>query len=213
MNSEYINAKLSLMGGAMIAISAAVYLISDNKLFGAIMFSVGFLIILSTGLQLCTGSFGFWDKSMESFGALLSMFMYNYIGAFLIGHNIAFVKPELISKAAEIVISTNATPFWTCFISALLCGVLIFLANLIYHGSYQDSFVKHVLVAMIVGTFVLIGFEHCITSVAYYGMAILATPWQMGLSYLLRITVFIIGNFLGALAAREMYMTHGKDEE
>lgn len=61
METTYINEKYSALAGALISLGGGANMICENKMFGAVIFSLGLCLIIRTGLQLYTGMIGFWN--------------------------------------------------------------------------------------------------------------------------------------------------------
>lgn len=176
----------SIYAGIMIGFGGIVYLSSENRVIGSLLFSFGLLTIVIQGFYLYTGKIGFIKKGKELFDMLI-IIIGNYIGTFIV---------SLLAKAArlninslELVHKKLDNEILHIFILSIFCGVMMYLAIDNYNKSKNIIFI--ILPIMI---FILSGFEHSVANMFYFNFA--------GLYHLKSfcyLFVMVIGNGIGAI--------------
>ena len=107
---------LGILAGILISIGGAVFLASDNKYMGAILFTVALLCICFRGYGLYTGKIGFLVKAhgKEDISATFMALLGNFIGTLLCGLAVRFAIPALGDKAFEICSQKLLQTFLYC---------------------------------------------------------------------------------------------------
>ena len=184
----------SVLAGLMIAIGGYVYLGCENRVVGAVFFTVGLITITLFGFDLYTGKIGYWlgQSRQERWQTLLSLSC-NAVGCLIAG---------LARRPAGAVLALCearlAKAPLTLLVDGIFCGILIFICVEIYK---TRGTVLGILIC--IPTFILCGFEHSIADIFYFCNARIFS-WQAVLVVLL----VALGNALGALiipAARLVY--------
>lgn len=173
----------SILGGACIAIGAAVYL-NVGGVAGAILFSLGLLIILNFGLKLYTGFIGYCGKVPKNYLRAAIILLGNFIGCCLM---LAF------PCSPEIIVAKIASPLWLSFIEAIVCGILIYVAVECYKQN------KWYMTPFAVAGFILCGAEHSIANACY-----IIGAKEFTLDALIFTIVVVIGNAIGSLLFRNL---------
>ena len=202
MSNEIFNWLLkSILAGIFIGIGCIAFLISENKIVGAIWFTVGLFSILALKLNLFTGKICYVieKKNYSEIGITL---IGNFIGTGVIALLVRLSRlSTLLPKASEIVSVKLNDSLLSLFVLAILCNVLIYLAVEMVNN---DNGIKGIVALFFgVGIFVLCGFEHCIADMVYFNMT-LTYSWDM----LLRLFIIILGNTVGGIGIR--YLTRSK---
>ena len=112
-----------IFAGVFISIGCLAY-ISNQNILGALIFSVGLVLVLTHKYCLCTGMFGFTDYSIKDL--FLALFG-NVIGTF----SVALVYHEnnaLVENCRVIVDNKFSHSVFYIFVSSILCGLLIYTA-------------------------------------------------------------------------------------
>lgn len=176
----------SIYAGIMIGFGGIVYLSSENKVIGSLLFSFGLLTIVIQGFYLYTGKIGFIKKGKELFDMLI-IIIGNYIGTLIV---------SLLAKAAHLNISSLElvhkkldNEILHIFILSIFCGVMMYLAIDNYNKSKNIVFI--ILPIMI---FILSGFEHSVANMFYFNFAGI-----YNLKSFCYIFVMLIGNGIGAI--------------
>lgn len=182
---------LAVLAGAAIGIGGCVFLSIENKVIGALMFTVGLYTICIHGLNLYTGKVGYLVNQPLSYCLdLLVIWFGNLAGTFLAAAAMQGTRISAISQSAEkmctIKINDNML---SLFVLGIFCGFLMFVAV----DGYKST--KNPLILFMgVATFILCGFEHCIADMFYFSVA---GMWS-GRAFLC-ILIITLGNSLGGI--------------
>ncbi len=190
--------KKSVAAGLMIGIGATIYLLCENKIVGAILFSVGLFAICSFGMYLFTGKIGYIINTKNDPNCAL-IWLGNLIGSTIMSIAVRIAKPDIHTVAADIVAKKVGQNWISIILLSFICGILMYVA--------VDNFVKNphtvsgiVGIFLCVSVFILCGFEHSIADINYCVLAV--SSINEALQYLLFLVVVSISNGLGALAIR-----------
>ena len=189
MLKESVN---GFLAGLMISIGGSVYLaLIDNKVVGAILFSVALFTICLMSLSLFTGKIGFVveDHSKSNIVAILTCLLGNLIGTVVFGLLIKVGIPSFETVANNMCKLKLEQKYYETLIRAFFCGVLMYVAV----WSYKIK--KTVLgIFVCIPVFILSGFEHSIADMFY-----MAAAGQFNLSALLFIVIVVVGNAIGGI--------------
>ncbi len=185
-----------VLAGISIAIGGTVFLSLEDKVLGALFFTVGLFAVCVFGFNLFTGKVCYvFDQDREYALGLPLIWLGNLAGAFLTAtlERATRIGPKLAEKAAALCEVKLADGVWSILILAFFCNVLIWLAvegfRSIPHpvGKYLSLFFG-------VAVFILCGFEHCVANMYYFSMA---GMWSG--KTLLWVLVMTLGNALGGV--------------
>lgn len=189
----------SVLAGMAIGLGGCGYLSCENKVVGALLFSVGLLTILGLRWKLFTGML----CSKNKLGELLVCYIGNYSGTAIISVIFWFAKAfdqEKLADFANFATVKLQKPLFSTFCSAILCEFCIFVAVI---GYKKVHFVlgKYFCVILGVMVFVISGFEHSIADMYYMGLS-----GANDLALIGRIIIFLVvvtaGNAVGAWIMR-----------
>lgn len=170
----------SILAGIMIAIGALVFLKTPNPI-GAFLFSIGLVTILEFDFHLFTGKIAYVSK-IKDLKNILLIIIGNIVGCF------PMLFFDVKEQASTVLINKFAISLPHVLISAIICGILIYVA--------VEGFKKGNLILTIlsVATFILCGAEHSIADMCFvfgaYGFS-----WYS----LLFIIIVMIGNAIGSI--------------
>ena len=184
-----------MAAGIAIGIGGAVFLSLDNKIAGALFFSLGLLTVVSNGLALFTGKVGYLPMNKPSYLVdLVIIWLGNYVGATLTGLAFRLTRAQKAEKALEIVNAKLGDGLVSVFILSVFCGILMFLAV----NGYKKigDFGRYLILVLPVAVFILSGYEHCVANMFYYAHALVFTP-----KALLWLLVMTVGNSVGGVLA------------
>ncbi len=187
---------LAVLAGIMISIGGIIYLSCENKVIGALLFSVGLFYVVSRRFNLYTGKIGYIVENGTAFALDLGIiWIGNFIGALLTGSLMRLTRQTaLIEKAYGLCdVKINDTAL-SIFILAFFCGVLMYLAVDGYK-TIPDSMGKNLAVLFSVTVFILCGFEHCVANMFYFSIA---SYWSG--KVILYLIIMTLGNSAGAIA-------------
>ena len=157
--------KKSVAAGFAITIGATVYLVSENKVAGALLFSVGLFVICAFGLNLFTGKIGYVLDNKNRPNCLL-IWLGNLLGCIIGSGLVRLAKPGLHDAAAGILSAKLALNWYSVLILGFFCGMLMYAAVENYRAS-PHGFGKVIGLFLCVSVFILCGFEHSIADMCY----------------------------------------------
>lgn len=169
--------------GAALLISLGNYaLLKLGSPIGPVIFAFGLLGVCFMGQNLFTGKCGFLIQDKIKFTDLMIILFANLIAGYLFGLMYSLTDKEIVITAVEKVASWDLSLAF--FIKSILCGIIMYLAVLMYK--------KGTTLGIIYGVplFIFCGFQHCIANIVTLGVA-----RTMDASIIL----CIIGNFIGSL--------------
>lgn len=188
---KYANTFLSaVLAGMAIGIGGVVYLGVDNKIAGALLFTVGLYAIVLNQFALYTGRIGYAVEQPLSYLAEMGVvWCGNLCGAFLTGTLISFTRLQTAAAASQICAVKLDDSLLSILILSFFCGILMYIAVDGYKSSKNP-----VILFMGVGVFILAGFEHCVANMFYFTIA---GVWSLkALGYILLMT---LGNSAGGM--------------
>ncbi|MGN1345878.1 MAG: formate/nitrite transporter family protein [Eubacteriales bacterium] len=180
-----------MAAGMLIGIGGAVFCACENKVVGAVLFTVALLSICLMGLQLFTGKVGFLVAShtKADLVSLAGCLIGNALGTLLCAITVYFGRNPLSVRAAELVAAKLQLTFPEVFLSAVLCGILMYTAVYCYKVKNTPA-----AIFFCVPVFILSGFEHSIADMFYFFAALSFTP----ASFVFLLTV-VLGNSVGGM--------------
>lgn len=182
---------LAVLAGIAIGIGGCVFLSLDNKVAGALMFTVGLCAICIHELNLFTGRVGYLVNRPPSYcGELVVIWLGNLAGTFLAAAAMLGTRIGMISDKAvpmcEVKVDSDLP---SLFLLGIFCGFLMYVAVDGYRLTKNP-----VIMFMGVATFILCGFEHCIADMFYFSIA---QMWS-GRAVVCILTV-TVGNSVGGI--------------
>lgn len=174
----------SILSGILIGIGGTIYLSIENKIVGAILFSIGLLSICYFKLPLYTGKIGYLIKKEVSIYDLSYMLIGNILGALITGLVMGYSKPNIYEASSILINNKHQINYLSILVNSIFCGILMYVAVNIFK---KNKSIIGILFAIPV--FILSGFEHSIAYCFYAGAA-----RNIDLLFLL---VAVVGNSLG----------------
>lgn len=189
--NEYFKVLVSaILAGIFISIGATVNLSLDNKIAGAIFFSVGLLMIVCLNVNLFTGNVWKIFEDYSMWWKLPVIWLGNYAGCTITALLLSSTRFAALSfKAGELCYVKITDSFMSLFFLGAFCNILIYFA-IIGFQKFND-FRGMIALVFGVSVFVLCGFEHCVADMFYFTFA------GYGLSALPYILVVTAGNLYG----------------
>jgi len=170
---------LAVASGLCIGVGGSVSLLQENRVVGALFFTVGLFTILFFNFSLYTGMVGYLgdrllEKKPRYLGTLLCVWGGNFAGTVLMASLMRLTRAgEMLSSSANALLDAKLNDSWySLLILGFFCGMMMFLAVDIYKKKC-DSSPLLACVAVILGVvvFILAGFEHSIADMFYAAMA------------------------------------------
>ena len=180
-----------IAAGVCICLGGSVFLACENRIVGAVLFSVALLCICFKGYALFTGKVGYVPEAhdQESVSVLLLALLGNAIGTVAGGYLIRTALPNLGAAAETICLAKLNQVWWATLVRGCFCGVLMYLAV----STYRDN--KTPLgILFCIPVFILSGFEHSIADIFYFAASGIVSLPAFGFLWLV-----IIGNAIGGM--------------
>lgn len=185
-----------ILAGVSISIGGTVFLSLDDKVLGAVFFTVGLFTVCTFGFDLFTGKVCYvFERDFSYAVGLIFMWVGNFTGAWLTAaaERLTRIGPALQEKAAAMCAVKAGDSLLSLFILGILCDILIYIAvdgfNKNPHeiGKYLSLFFG-------VTVFILCGTEHCVADMYYFSVA---GMWNG--HTLLCLLVITLGNAFGGV--------------
>lgn len=191
-----VTLKKAIMAGLVIGIGCTVYLNMDNSIVASFLFGLGLFTIMNFEFNLFTGKIGYIDKAncLEILITLIGNGIGVNIMAFLMKQT--RISGKLIEKAEPIVAAKLNDTYFSLFLLAICCGILMFIAVATFKK--QPNILGTLAVFLCVSVFILSGFEHCIANMFY--LSLVSTPNQ----YIVPLIIMILGNSIGGILFRHL---------
>ena len=186
-----------ILAGLSISLGGTVFLLSGNKILGAVFFTVGLFCVCAFGFSLFTGKVCYvFDNDKKYAFSLILIWLGNLIGSLLAGFLLLQTRlgPELIEKAAPVCKAKLEQGYLSAFILAIFCDIMIYVGVEGYK-SIPHEIGKYLALFFGVTVFVICGFEHCVANMFYFTVG---KAWSVeAVFYLLIMTV---GNAVGGVS-------------
>lgn len=194
---HFKNLLSAVSAGVMISFGGAVFLACENKIVGALLFSLGLTVILLNGFLLFTGKTAYLFENKPSYILLLCLiWLGNILGCMGMGALVAATKPALGETAAKLCeAKLDQAPLQTIALGAL-CGILVYIAvDFFKSDDDKKAFNKYLIVFTAIPAFIICGFEHSVADMFYFAASGMLY-YPAGILYILLVT---LGNLVGAV--------------
>ena len=196
----------SVYGGIMVSFGCLVYLSSDIKYIGAILFSLGLFTICEFGFGLFTGKVGYvFFKGPIYLIELLVTLLGNFVGCFALAKLAEYAKPSLVIQAVTLSQNKLAASSLQNFLLACMCGVMMFIAVDVYKT--RSGVAKYLGIFLAVPLFIICGFEHSIAKLFLFSLASVGAVQFISFSL-----ITVLGNALGA-AVFSLFKIYDKNQK
>jgi len=197
MKKHELNTLISaILAGAIVGIGGTVYLSVENKVIGAVLFTIGLFCICTKGLHLFTGKVCYvFDNDRQYAVDLIYIWLGNLIGSLIVGGIERFTRigDAISEKAAAICAVKLGDDLLSIFILAIFCDVLIYIGVDGYKNNTHEIG-KYLALFFGVVVFILCGFEHCVANMYYFTIA---GAWSG--KTILYLLVMTLGNAVGGV--------------
>ncbi len=185
----------AILAGAMISLGGTIYLVLENKMLGAFLFSIGLFSICVNGYNLYTGKIGYViDNKPKYLIELLFTLIGNLIGTVSCGYLLFLSRiGNKLRESAEVICNVKLNDnLLSIFILSIFCGIIMYLAVDMYKK--VEGFGRYVGIFMGITVFILAGFEHCVANMFYFSAANMWT-WKT----VLYVFIMVLGNSTGSI--------------
>ena len=185
----------AVLAGISIGLGGAVFLMAENKVVGACIFTVGLFTICTFGFHLFTGKVCYVFQNDRAYAlALPIIWLGNLAGTGLVALAALLTRngPAMAEKAAALCAVKAADSPLSLLLLGVLCNIFIYIAVEGYRAAPHAAG-KYLSLFLGVMGFILAGTEHCVADMFYFWLA----GWSLKtFAALLLIT---LGNTLGGL--------------
>lgn len=180
---------LAILGGCAIGMGGIVFLSLENKVIGALMFTVGLYTIVAHGLNLYTGKVGYIPNNPPAYVIDVAViWLGNLIGTWLAAQAALATRISGLSEAVAGMCDVKLNDsMMSLFILGIFCGSLMYIAVEGYKVTKNPA-----ILFVCVAAFILSGFEHCIADMFYFS---LGGVWSV--DTLIRTLVITAANAIG----------------
>lgn len=185
-----------ILAGISIALGGTVFLSLENKVLGALFFTVGLFTVCTFGFHLFTGKVCYVFERDKSYAVdLIFIWLGNLAGTWLTAEleRLTRIGSSLAEKAAALCAVKLEDNLLSIFLLAVFCNILIYIAVDGFNKNPHELG-KYLALFFGVAVFILCGFEHCVANMYYFSIARAWDPKTLG--YLL---VMTFGNTVGGV--------------
>lgn len=185
-----------ILAGICIALGGTVFLSLDNRVLGALFFTVGLFTICTQGLHLFTGKVCYVFEKDKAYAFDLPVIWFgNLVGTWLIAaaERSTRIGAALTEKAAGLCETKLNDGLISIFLLTIFCNILIYIAVDGFNKNAHEAG-KYLALFFGVTVFILSGFEHCVANMYYFSIA---GMWSG--KTLLYLLVMTLGNAVGGV--------------
>jgi len=185
----------SILAGVCIGCGGTVFLSLDNKVLGAMFFTVGLFCICTFSLHLFTGKVCYVFQNDKSYALSIPLIWFgNLIGTGLLALMVRFSRLAFLAeKAAAVAAPKLSDNMLSLFLLGILCNVFIYIGVEGFRTNPHEVG-KYLALFFGVMVFILCGYEHCIANMFYFS---LAGVWSV--DTVVRLLVITLGNAVGGV--------------
>ena len=186
----------SVAAGICIGIGGTAFLSIENKVIGALFFTVGLFVIVTNGYNLFTGKVCYIFDNPPKYTALCALIWAgNFAGTYLTGTLVRLTRiaDTVVPKAQSICDAKTNDGYLSLFILAVFCNIMIYIAVDGYKN-IEHQVGKYLALFLGVAGFILCSFEHCIANMFYFSVG---GAWD-GEAFLC-LLIMTLGNVLGGV--------------
>lgn len=184
-----------ICAGILISLGGGIFLACEEKIIGAMFFSLALVCICMLGYTLYTGKICYISDSPDKakVNELLFGLLGNIIGTAICGIAVKYALPSIFEAATKLWANKlSGQVWWQTLIRAAFCGMLVYLSVEIYKKKNTPLGI-----ILCIPSFILSGYEHSIADMFYYAASDFNAA-ELGKSLLFLILV-VIGNSIGGL--------------
>ena len=184
----------AILAGMCVSFGGLVFLMLDNKIVGAALFTIGLFVICTFGFHLFTGKVCYVFQNDVQYAINLPIiWVGNLIGTELVAGIAALTRnaSTLVEKASALCQTKLNDSLVSLFFLGVLCNIFIYIA-VDGFGKNEHELGKYLSLFFGVMVFILAGTEHCVADMFYFWMG---GAWSI--DAIIRILVITLGNAVG----------------
>lgn len=185
----------AILAGICIGLGGVAYLSVENKVVGAVLFTVGLFTICTFRLHLFTGKVAYIFQQDKAYARTIPIiWVGNLIGTWLVGFLMQGTRADnIVERAAALCQIKLDDNLLSLFILGIFCNMLIYIAVDNFNNNPHEIG-KYLALFLCVVVFVLCGFEHCVADMFYFSIA---RMWSV--DAVVCILVVTLGNVVGGV--------------
>lgn len=185
----------AVIAGIFVGIGGILYVSSQDKLVGSILFSFALILIVSKGYNLFTGKVGYLLPYEKGHLKLVGLTLVGNIIGVLFTSSLFLLsgKTAAINQAESLMMYKLDQEWYQVFVLAIFCGFMMYLAVDSYH-KIKNQGAALAVVIFSVCIFIIAGFEHSIADMVYIFLSKSFT-----LETLLFFIIVLLGNLTGSV--------------
>lgn len=162
----------SILAGACIGFGGTVFLALDNKVLGALFFTVGLFVICSFGLHLFTGKVCYVFQQDRAYALSIPLiWVGNLIGTGAVALMVRFTRMSVLAVKAQSLCAVKLEDgLLSLFLLSVLCNIFIYIGVEGYKTIPHETG-KYLALFFGVMVFILSGYEHCVANMFYFSLA------------------------------------------
>ena len=192
----------AVLAGMSIAFGGMVFLAVDNKVIGALLFTIGLFSVCTFGFHLFTGKVCYARDNDWFYAAQLPMiWLGNFLGTWIVASVVKLTRnaPAMIDKAGSMCQVKISDSLLSLFLLGVLCNIFIYIAVDGFKNS-QHELGKYLSLLFGVMVFILSGTEHCVADMFYFCVA---GKWTV--QTIVCLLVISAGNAVGGMSFRLLH--------
>lgn len=186
----------AILAGAAIAFGGVAFLSVENKILGALFFTVGLFTVCTFGLHLFTGKVCYVFEQDKAYALSLPLiWLGNLTGTAVVA---AMVRLSRIAGICERAVTMcrikTDDSLLSLFILGVLCNIFIYIAVEGFKNNPHEIG-KYLALFFGVMVFILCGYEHCVADMFYF--------WAAGIwsvKAVLCLLTVTLGNIIGGIS-------------
>lgn len=185
----------SILAGICVALGGVAFLSVENKILGAMFFTVGLFCICTFGLNLYTGKVCYVFERDKAYALNIPVIWFgNLAGTAIVAAMVRATRIAVIGeRAAGMCDIKLADGVLSIFILSVLCNIFIYIGVEGYNKNPHEIG-KYLALFFGVMIFILCGFEHCVANMFYFSIA---GMWSV--KTVLYLLVMTVGNAVGGV--------------
>ena len=185
----------AILAGAAIAFGGVAFLSVENKILGALFFTVGLFTVCTFGLHLFTGKVCYVFEQDRAYAwSLPLIWLGNLTGTAVVAAMVRLSRIAGICERAVTMCQTKTDDsLLSLFILGILCNIFIYIAVDGFRNNPHEIG-KYLALFFGVMVFILCGYEHCVADMFYFWAA---GTWSVR-TVLCLLTV-TLGNIVGGV--------------
>lgn len=185
----------AILAGLCIGFGGIAFLSIENRVIGALFFTVGLFCVCNFKLHLFTGKVCYTFENSLGYALELPVIWFgNLVGTGIAAIAVNASRINGISARASALCETKVNDsLISLFVLGILCNIFIYIAVDGFNNSPHEIG-KYLSLFFGVAVFILCGFEHCVADMFYFSVS---CTWSV--RTVICLAVITAGNFVGGV--------------